>query len=272
MKTQIFNKALKLISYSVHSDDSVFDQIMDCYCDVFNKLIDPFDDELNINLLEKETIPGKTDVIKYYIFKMWDIQKFFKRNIQFLFDNDLFNKYLSIERTEQGYTDIDFYKRYIFMSYEIFDYLMGKISTACEINRIDLDLICDELDFDFCIYDQGPALAIQNPKEQKDQLSEILKILEPIRIAFIDEDHIDKIAVALIEYSNNKIFPEKANRKVIRLKNKDFYPPFVSIVNNKLLTRNDIKNILPFFICNRRDYLEISPATVYQNLKDFNGS
>lgn len=97
----------------------------------------------------------------------------------------------------------------------------------------------------------------------------IVKLLEPLRKRFSSHDHIDKIAAALANFTKDKTYPTKGERLIFNGLVKEFYPYFNQLVDNKLTSRRDISIVLPFFICNNRDGLEIGPSTVYQNLKDY---
>lgn len=96
----------------------------------------------------------------------------------------------------------------------------------------------------------------------------IKRILEPLRWSFDTPAHIDKIAKALVEYSDNGELPAKAERKVIHdVDNKEFYKYFKQVKNETNLTAPGIADVLVYFIYANNGSLEpLAPGTIEKNI------
>ena len=137
MKTDTFKKILYLINFDIHNDGSVFKEILKYENDVMNEILDSFEDELDSNIQEKETTSGKTDVIKYYIHKLWDLQGVYRENWELLNDSNLRKKYKTVSISELEKDFDEFYTKYLFCSYDLFEYIIFDIQTICQIYEID---------------------------------------------------------------------------------------------------------------------------------------
>ncbi len=84
MNTDALKKAVRLIGYWKSGDETAVKEILNAKYNLEKNIYEPFDKELNENLLIKETWEGKRDLIKYYIFEFHFLYPFFKNNEQII--------------------------------------------------------------------------------------------------------------------------------------------------------------------------------------------
>jgi len=96
----------------------------------------------------------------------------------------------------------------------------------------------------------------------------IKRILEPLRTAFDDRKHIDKIIDALVRFSDSNETPQITDTKLIQVSNPDFYPYFKCVKKETRLTVQGIALVLTYFICqNNGSGNPISQSTIETNIK-----
>jgi len=103
-----------------------------------------------------------------------------------------------------------------------------------------------------------------NPEAMETPPASIAEILEPLRGAFEDKNHIDLIIEALKESET----PAKYNCSTIHINNKEFYKYFHLLHNKTDITYRKIAETLKFFIYqNNGSGNGMEAETIYQNLK-----
>ena len=133
------------------SEDAI-DIIMNSSIQIEPEYLDPFTEELNMNLLSIDNLVQKRSLIKYYIYEFRYIQ-------------DLYNDYKKILLKKNGYLfEISFgeyefesyegerirlslIENYIVNSYELFRLTFDVIQHCCIKEGIDFIVLCNELNF-----------------------------------------------------------------------------------------------------------------------------
>ena len=91
MNTKELESCLHFIGYWLNGDQAVIDKILKSETQFIKHFVEPFSKELNANLLNKDTIEAKRDLIKYYVFEFWELQGFYKECNEILFTGSLCN-------------------------------------------------------------------------------------------------------------------------------------------------------------------------------------
>lgn len=153
MNTKELEKCLHLIGYTVlHTDDSVMNELLH-EIDPIRTYIDPFNKELNDNLLSKETTQGKTDMIKHYIFELWELQELYRENNTILRNASLANgQYVFINESDEKKQLTD-WENYIVESNFEFEMMFDCIQYCCFKYCIDFFQVCNELKFPIEYFD-----------------------------------------------------------------------------------------------------------------------
>lgn len=158
MNTKELEKCLYLIDYWSNSDETVIAKTLDNDTDFIRNYLEPYRKELDKNLLSKNTIEAKKDIIKYYIFEFYELQGFFKINESILYsriDND---NVATLKRIDEVKTD---FEKYVIVCLEYFDIIFNEIQLCCIKYNIDFFKICNELNFSTKYFDSGITLAFE---------------------------------------------------------------------------------------------------------------
>ena len=181
-------RTLNVLNYMI-SEDAI-DIIMNSSIQIEPEYLDPFTEELNMNLLSIDNLVQKRSLIKYYIYEFRYIQ-------------DLYNDYKKILLKKNGYLfEISFgeyefesyegerirlslIENYIVNSYELFRLTFDVIQHCCIKEGIDFIVLCNELNFalDFVELDISDDFNKQKKEYIKlDPVEEKLKYLVPYRL------------------------------------------------------------------------------------------
>jgi len=125
MNTNELESCLHIIGYWLNEDETVIEKILNSETQIIKEFVEPFNKELNNNLLNKDSIEAKTDLIKYYVFEFWELQGFFKEYNEILFTGSirnytpLFYEHIS----ENGMVrKLNEFENYVVNSWELFNY------------------------------------------------------------------------------------------------------------------------------------------------------
>lgn len=99
------------------------------------------------------------------------------------------------------------------------------------------------------------------PPQGKTTKQKIETILEPLRKAFEDTGHIDKIIEGFVYYLTENKYPI-SNKAVVRKKLVEFLIPFREIQDKKILKQKEISKLLQYFIEGTKDEPEYSEAYI----------
>lgn len=164
------NKVIYVINYWGHGSENVIAEILESETDLREYYIDPFKKELNLNLLQRGVKESNINLIKFYIFEFYELQGFYKRNYDLLFNGSISN--ISNNRfrhkNENGeWRILDDFENYVILSHTIFDCLFNEIQLCCAKYSIDFYQICDELNFSMEYFDSGITMAFNELKDEK---------------------------------------------------------------------------------------------------------
>lgn len=129
--------------------------------DLVEKFIEPFTEELDINLLLSSE--GKNDKIKFYLYKLRELNLFLKNPEyeKLLFQSPIVDNSLS--------TDYNL----IIITHYLYDLAVGEIQYCCLKYNIDFLSICKEVDFDYSTIDCGISLYADDKENKKSVSSKI---------------------------------------------------------------------------------------------------
>lgn len=155
MKTKKFDKIFYLITYYVHENSDVIDELNNNELNFYIECNKPFIKELNKNLLENVTIENKSDIIKFYLFKFMELEYFFKHNETLLFEEPCFDK--------------NIYKNdaYAINCHYLYDGILTEIQFCCGKYNIDFWRLCKEVNLDILLFDSGVTLGFKELESKK---------------------------------------------------------------------------------------------------------
>lgn len=184
MNTKELENCLHLIGYWVNEDKTVIDKMLKSETHIVKDFVEPFSKELNTNLLSKDSIEAKKDLIKYYVFEFWELQGLYKKYSQVLFTGSLCN-YTPVfyEHTNENGTvrKLNEFENYVVNSWQLFDMLFNEIQLCCFKYKIDFLKVCDELNFATEHFDSVITWAFKerqtenSPPQQAETITDKLK-------------------------------------------------------------------------------------------------
>ena len=169
MNTKELESCLHFIGYWLNGDQAVIDKILKSETQFIKHFVEPFSKELNANLLNKDTIEAKRDLIKYYVFEFWELQGFYKECNEILFTGSLCN-YTPVfyEHTNENGTvkKLNEFENYVVNSWMIFNMLFDEIQLSCIKHKIDFLKLCNELNFSIEYFDSGITCAFEEIQKE----------------------------------------------------------------------------------------------------------
>jgi hypothetical protein len=164
MNTKELESSLHIIGYWLNEDETVIEKIVNSETQIIKEFVEPFNKELNNNLLNKDSIEAKTDLIKYYVFEFWELQGFFKEYNEILFTGSLSN-YTPVfyeHTSENGIVrKLNEFENYVVNSWELFNILFNEIQLCCIKYRIDFYKVCSDLNFSTEYFDSGITMYLE---------------------------------------------------------------------------------------------------------------
>jgi hypothetical protein len=123
--------------------------------DLVEKFIEPFTEELDINLLLSSE--GKNDKIKFYLYKLRELNLFFQNPeyAKLLFQSPISDESMSTEYN------------LIVITHYLYNLTVGEIQYCCLKYNIDFLSICSEVDFDCSNIDCGISLYAEGKEKNK---------------------------------------------------------------------------------------------------------
>lgn len=202
MKFTSFNQCLDILDSWPSMDESIMDKLLNKSQDIFENLILSFSRELNMNLLERDFITGKSDVLKYYIREHARANNMVLLNTVILFDKWFVGsgddwKYFCGDDIKKANRD----ECFDLTVFSIYENLFFEIKRSCESNNLDYFQLCKEEKIDTLIYKaiiEIRSVREKNPLENflTKELNEQFKI-QSFEIVF-------RNAIAGIPPSDNK--------------------------------------------------------------------
>jgi len=133
------------------SDDAI-DIIMNPSTQIEPEYLDPFNEELNMQLLSTDSLVQKRSLINLYIFEFRHIQELYIDYKEILLKK---NGYLfeisSVEYDYESYEGerrkLSLIENYIVNSYELFRLTFDVIQLCCIREQIDFIALCNEINF-----------------------------------------------------------------------------------------------------------------------------
>ena len=227
--------------------------------DLVEKFIEPFSEELDINLLLSSE--GKNDKIKFYLYKLRELNLFFKNPeyAKLLFQYPITDESLSTEYN------------LIVITHYLYNLTVGEIQYCCLKYNIDFLSICNEVDFDCSNIDCGISLYAEDKEKNKakrNNLNPFPQIFncDDNRAYNVFKDWADGLTDKFLDYSFifQKMISEKEN--LIRKK----YPHLSFML---FLKENNFINKIEYEVFTKRASFSSkadSPPrlTRYYNIKD----
>lgn len=169
MNTKELESCLHIIGYWLNEDETVIEKILNNETQIVKRFVEPFSKELNANLLNKDTIEAKKDLIKFYVFEFWELQGFYKEYDEILFTGSLCN-YTPVfyEHTNENGTvrKLNEFENYVVNSWSLFNMLFNEIQICCIKYKIDFFKVCYELNFSLEYFDSGISIAFEEMQKE----------------------------------------------------------------------------------------------------------
>ncbi len=185
MNTKQLENCLHIIGYWLNEDEIVIEKMLNSETQIVKQFVKPFSKELNTNLLNKDTIEAKRDLIKYYVFEFWELQGFFKEYNEILFTGSLCN-YTPVfyEHTDKSGTvrKLSEFENYVVNGWDLFNMLFNEIQICCFKFKIDFVKVCKELNFSTEYFDSGITIAFEEmgkeylPSQQTETVTDKLQV------------------------------------------------------------------------------------------------
>lgn len=206
MNTKELESCLHIIGYWLNEDETVIEKILNNETQIVKRFVEPFGKELNANLLSKDTIEAKRDLIKFYVFEFWELQEFYKQYEKILFIGSLCN-YAPVfyEHTNENGTvrKLNEFENYVVNSWNLFNMLFNEIQLCCIKYNIDFFKICNELNFSLEYFDSGISIAFEEiqkenlpPQQTEPETPETPKTFEEL---FYNPEHAEPCLKILSE-------------------------------------------------------------------------
>ncbi|UAY51290.1 hypothetical protein [Ferruginibacter albus] len=132
------------LSYDSGENNDVVTELLDNFPFLPKKFVEPFSEELNMNLLCIESPQGKRNVLIHYIKKFAVSENFFDHNRKYIHDN---LKTKDKKPVRSLWQIENKYARYIKAAHIFFDLLFAEIQMCCVKYKIDFFKICNEISF-----------------------------------------------------------------------------------------------------------------------------
>ncbi len=162
MKTKQLDKLFYSISYYIHTDAEVINELNNKDLDFETVYFEGFSKEINRNLLKNLSKENKIDIIKFYLFKFKELTSFFRYSDENLLGETPF--FMDTLNSRDNYTVTCHY---------LYDFALGEIQYCCGKYNIDFWLICEEINFDCELFDNGMTKYFsdleKNNTDQKNQ-------------------------------------------------------------------------------------------------------
>lgn len=261
METAALKRLFRLLSYHLHGDYEVVKLSIDPKFKFAKEFLGSFKDELCLNIIDTlGNKNGKKDLIKYYLFSLYPIQ-FLDEKIEHLSAEEYSKYHLYYTTHEElesfilrvgAKRDDVILNLYTINSIKKFKNVLVIINEVCSVFDIDLFSICQETGFprDYFFNLSKPLWPYEDDDENEDENKDIKEVkreiemnLKPIRNAFEDINHIDKIISGLI--SNDKIVPD---RHTLLIALSVFIKPFGDLIIKKLVRRKRVGIVLSYMI------------------------
>jgi hypothetical protein len=169
MNTNELESCLHIIGYWLNEDETVIEKILNSETQILKQFVEPFRKELNSNLLNKDTIEAKRDLIKFYVFEFIELQGFFKEHNEILFTGSHCN-YTPVfyKHTNENGTvrKLNKFENYVVNSWQLFDMLFNEIQLCCIKYNIDFFKVCNELNFSTEYFDNGISIAFKEMQKE----------------------------------------------------------------------------------------------------------
>lgn len=182
METKELESCLKIIGYWSNHDETVIDEMISTKTDIVKQFVKPFSKEINYNLLNKDTIESKKDLMKYYVFEFFELQGFFKAFNEILFTGSITNytpTFYSHKNKKGIVRKLNKFENYAVNCHQLFGMLFDEIQLCCNKYNIDFFKLCDELSFSYEYIDCSITLIFENERLKKKNLTALVAEKQP---------------------------------------------------------------------------------------------
>lgn len=233
------------------SEDAI-DIIMNSSIQIEPEYLDPFTEELNMNLLSIDNLVQKRSLIKYYIYEFRYIQ-------------DLYNDYKKILLKKNGYLfEISFgeyefesyegerirlslIENYIVNSYELFRLTFDVIQHCCIKEGIDFIVLCNELNFALDFVELDISDDFNKQKKEYIKLDPVEEKLKYFKAQLNDHGFFNLTAVDMLS-DNSKynliktIFTKGLPYAIAMFDYLDFFKILGELYINKNMIHREVSN------------------------------
>jgi hypothetical protein len=200
--------------------------------DLVEKFIEPFSEELDINLLLSSE--GKNDKIKFYLYKLRELNLFFKnpKYATLLFKSPISDESLSTEYN------------LIIVTHYLYDLTVAEIQYCCLKYNIDFLSICNEVNFDCSTIDCAISLAVEEKGKLQDSQKNPFKGIfegDDNRAYNVFKDWADGLTDKFLDYSF--IFQQMISKKENLIREKYPHLSFMTFLKeNNFLTQKEYED------------------------------
>jgi hypothetical protein len=153
-----FEKNLYLINWWDNEDENNIKELNNTKQNLVNEYIKPFERELNNNLLLKDTNEAKRDIIKHYIFELFELQGFFNEYREILFCKPDNEGNVRLNNEDDVNTE---FEKYVISCLRIYHLIFELLQICCIKYNIDFFKVCNELSFSTEYIDCGITLGFE---------------------------------------------------------------------------------------------------------------
>ena len=167
IQTKELERCVDIIGYYIHYNEKVISKLLNENTNVTNVYINPFVKELNQNLLNKNGIQNKEDLIKHYIFEFVQLNSSYKNHTDILHTGTLHIQsptHYKHEKTNGIKRTLDEFEIYTINSHNLFLVIFNEIQLSCIKYSIDFFEICHKLNFNLEQIDSGITITSENNK------------------------------------------------------------------------------------------------------------
>lgn len=153
MKTKKFDSIYNLISYYNTGNEDVIIELNKLHLTQdfdYSNFIEPFSKELNKNILQNSSMEYKMDVVRFYLYKLWEISGLYDGKDDLLF------------QSPSRKNDLDEFDNYIINSHFLFDMISVELQYCCGKFNIDFGELCKTVKLDTKLFDNGITMYFED--------------------------------------------------------------------------------------------------------------
>lgn len=245
MKTKSLENSVRIMEYQSLEDEKqkqdLINELINPEQDFDINFIKPFRNELNKNLLNKESKDGIRIVIIHYTNEFLLPELFFEEHKMILYDNNFIGENSSEYSPPPLYEDgkLSDFEKYIITSYYIFNCHFYDIQECCNKNQINFFDLCRDLHFKWDLISTGITLIYKEPKD-------LIQFKNNIAEEVVDHNSQKRIKLfpEFLSHENKDILAKKIKNKFTIEKGKGIRLLIETLKNKNILSIEYRENMI----------------------------